>query len=253
MQYVRPVDYGAFRPTEFHSQRIGDDKSEVGSCVLILTRVPPGKRTPGHHVHTGDQFYFILDGDMNIHMGDKHYTATKDDLVFIPCGVPHHNWNSTDKDEVHFEFVVPAPPPTMSFAYRMTETDDVPTRVDDPYYIRRLDRTKFDPKRLSQVTLADFSTGSRHSRIDMARLPAGQADAGMHVHAFDRVFYTIEGTLSLMIGAEENTVVKDSYVILPAGVPHSVSNKGREAAMWLDIQVPEHLVPSADVPLTLNP
>ena len=30
-------------------------------------------------------------------------------LVFIPKGLPHWNWNTTDEEELHFELIVPAP------------------------------------------------------------------------------------------------------------------------------------------------
>ena len=31
-------------------------------------------------------------------------------LVIIPAGTPHWNWNEGTEDELHFELIVPTPP-----------------------------------------------------------------------------------------------------------------------------------------------
>ena len=37
-------------------------------------------------------------------------------LIFIPSGVPHHNWNEGGDPEVHLEIIAPAPLPTQPIA-----------------------------------------------------------------------------------------------------------------------------------------
>jgi quercetin dioxygenase-like cupin family protein len=250
-QYIIPVNYDEFRPTQFHSQWVGTEEQGVGSCYLIVTRVPPGTGTGSVHTHTGDQFYFIFDGDMNLRLGDQHHTATAGDLIFIPCAVPHRNWNTTDKDEIHFEFIVPNAQPNLARAYRGTfdvaniaEDQLIPTK--DPHYVRSLDYTKFDPKKTSSVTMADYSTGSHHARIDIMKWLADGEGREMRVKGYDDIYYTIDGSLQAMIGKERHTVPEHSYLYIPAGTPHAVWNEGAPANV-IHCLVPEPRVIEPDI------
>ena len=62
------------------------------------------------HIHTSDQFYYILQGEMNLELAGRHYTAGPNSLVWIPAGAPHRNWNTGTEDDIHFELIVPAEP-----------------------------------------------------------------------------------------------------------------------------------------------
>src|SRR5438105_8844959 len=101
MKYVRPVDFGAFPPTAFNSQRLADRSAGLDSCICICTRVPPGTgTTAGRHTHPADQFYYVLRGAMHVEIGGQVFAGVKpDSLVFIPAGVPQWNWNEGAEDE----------------------------------------------------------------------------------------------------------------------------------------------------------
>jgi mannose-6-phosphate isomerase-like protein (cupin superfamily) len=252
MEYVRPVDFGAFRPTEFHSQFIGDDKSDVTSCTLICTRVPPGTGTPSVHIHTGDQFYYILKGEMNLHLGDNHLTAGAGDLIFIPQSVPHRNWNSSNDEEIHFELIAPGIPPGMARSYRIGDPDPnaqlKPMKSD--HYIRHIDQSKFNPSEFSTIVMADRTTGSMHCRINLVRIPPKKSGPGMHVHTFDQFYYVISGTMQLEIGGQKHDAGPNTYVVLPAGVPHRNWNEGTEPEVHIAVLVPEPFPGArADVPV----
>ena len=87
--------------------------------------MPPGKGTPAVHTHQGDQFYFILKGEMNLQLADQVMKAKAGDLVFIPCAVPHRNFNDTNEDEIHFEFIVPGELPGLHAIERRIRPDEV--------------------------------------------------------------------------------------------------------------------------------
>src|SRR5882762_6204599 len=106
MQYVRPID--------FDSAEIKGDQGYLGkivyrgeTCVLIATQVPPGARGPRNHVHPMDQLYYVTDGEVTIKLGKDVHKAAADSAVFIPAGVPHHNWNEGSETEVHLEVLAP--------------------------------------------------------------------------------------------------------------------------------------------------
>ena len=239
MQYVRPVDFNAFKPTEFHSQRIADRSSGLDSCVLILTRVPPGTgTTAGLHVHYGDQLYYILSGRMNVQLGKEKLTAGPKDLVVIPRGMPHWNWNTSDQDEVHFEFICPPPPGNEAASTPVDESAPIPD-VKGLQLIRGLDESKFDLSRFSQVVMADRASGVDSVSLGVFRVPVGGRSPELHVHRFDQIYYTISGTMGIQIGLEEYTVPANSYVIIPAGMPHMNWNAGQDVQYFINARTPE--------------
>lgn len=257
-EYIIPVDFNAFRPNEFHSQWVGTEEQGIRGCYLIVTRVPPGTGTPSVHTHTGDQFYFIFKGEMNLRLGDQRHKAKAGDLVFIPCAVPHRNWNTTDDEEIHFEFIVPNAPPNLARSYRARfQVEDIPDEelkpAVDPHYVRSLDRSKFDANDISYVTLADYSSGSHHCRIDIFQVPPGKGAGELHVHTFDQVYYTMTGSMRLRLGEEEHSIVPNTYVYIPAGMPHTFHNDGAEMATHIHVQVPEEPASRASVPVRLRP
>jgi mannose-6-phosphate isomerase-like protein (cupin superfamily) len=252
LEYVRPVDFASFRPTDFHSQFIADAKSGVDSSLLICTRVPPGTGTSaGLHVHVADQFYYILSGRMTVQIGAAQYTADPGNLVFIPAGAPHWNWNEGSEDEVHVEMIVPTPPSGQPTVYPV-KVDQLEARpAVDSYYVRPLDESRLDPSSFSMVPLADRTTGSRSCRISVAQVPPGKGTP-LHLHTFDQFYFAISGTMQLQIGLENYTAGPNTYVLLPAGIPHRNWNDGPDMERHLNIQVPEMLpAPEADPPVLL--
>src|SRR5438874_1961678 len=112
MRYVHPVDFTVFPRDSFQSHRLADASTGLDSCICICTRVPPGKgTTSGLHTHPIDQLYYVLTGTMHARVGDRTFVAQPETLVIIPAGTPHWNWNEGTEDEVHFELIVPPPPP----------------------------------------------------------------------------------------------------------------------------------------------
>jgi mannose-6-phosphate isomerase-like protein (cupin superfamily) len=253
VDYIRPVDFAWFPPAEFRSQFIADRNTGVDSAMLICTRVPPGTGTSlGLHVHVADQFYYILRGRMQAQIGACQYTAEPGSLVFIPAGAPHWNWNEGKEDEVHAELIIPTPPGGHPTGYAVKVADLVAKPADDPFYVRPLDDSHFDPDRFSTVALADRTTGSRSCRISVAQVPPGKGTP-LHLHTFDQFYFILSGTMRLQIGLEEYTAGPNTYVLLPAGIPHRNWNDGAEMERHLNIQVPEMLgAPEADPPVRFS-
>jgi quercetin dioxygenase-like cupin family protein len=243
MEYVRPVDFTAFKPAEFHSQRIADRGSGLESCICICTRVPPGAGTTGGlHTHPADQFYYILTGTMHAEIDGRQFTAVPGDLVFIPAGTPHWNWNSGAEDEVHFELIVPSPPPGEPIAARIAAADGGrpgPTAERGSGLVVSLDPGGFAAERFSQITLRSRANGSHYCRFMVARVPAGGSGPPLHVHTFDQIYYVIKGTMQLEIGLRRYTAAPHTLVVLPAGMPHRNWNEGPDEEMHINLQVPE--------------
>lgn len=252
MVNIIPVDFAAFKPQDFHSQWVGTDAEGINTCFLIVTRVPPGKGTPAVHTHQGDQFYFIFKGEMNLQLADQHLKAKAGDLVYIPCAVPHKNWNSTNEEEIHFEFIVPGVFPGLARSYRTQWPEYELKPAENPHYIRSLDPSKFHPTERSAVTMADYSTGSHHCRIDIVQTPAGKGSMDLHVHTYDQVYYTMTGEMQLQIGRDTKAIAANTYVYLPAGTPHRYRNEGSGVATHIEVRVPEGVSAATSAPVKLE-
>ncbi|MBO0747764.1 MAG: cupin domain-containing protein [Acidimicrobiaceae bacterium] len=79
------------------------------NAAIYLAEVPAHKGGPPLHVHEFDQFYFILDGELNVQIGFDHYTVGPDNLVILPARVPHRQWNDGDVAEHHLTIIAPEP------------------------------------------------------------------------------------------------------------------------------------------------
>lgn len=83
---------------------------EVGSPELVLVDASvdseDGSGVPWH-IHPVDQLYFLLEGRLHVDVADTSFVARPFDLVVLPAGVPHRNWNPGPGAEHHLAFLVP--------------------------------------------------------------------------------------------------------------------------------------------------
>jgi uncharacterized cupin superfamily protein len=58
--------------------------------------VPPGAVGAGPHYHHGiDEFFYVLEGELVIRVGDEHHTAPRGAFVFVPRETVHGFHNSS--------------------------------------------------------------------------------------------------------------------------------------------------------------
>jgi len=84
---------------------------ESGSPELVLVDASvdaeEGAGVPWH-IHPVDQLYFLLEGRLHVEVADVAFEAEPFDLVVLPAGVPHRNWNPGPGVERHLAILVPA-------------------------------------------------------------------------------------------------------------------------------------------------
>ncbi|MFE2998731.1 cupin domain-containing protein [Nocardia sp. NPDC059246] len=89
-----------------------DKTDQCDSMFLYRATIPPGAAGPDLHVHRDyDQFYFILEGQLNVQLGLDEFVAEAGSLVVLPAGMPHRQWNASDRPERHLSLITPAPEP----------------------------------------------------------------------------------------------------------------------------------------------
>ena len=241
MQYIRPFDDAQAFDTGFPGYR-AQFVSRLEDALFIHSVIQEGGCGPGLHYHRSDQLYFLLNGNMNIQLGEHVRAIGPNTLVFIPAGLPHRNWNEGPGAENHFEMIIPTPMPGTPLALMVDEVDDVPAehRATQDAYVRPVTagdlREALPGFRLQ--ALADPASGSLHAVVNYAELDAGSGGPGTHIHKFDQYYLVIDGELTIEVALEEHVVGPDHLVVLPAGVPHRQYNSGTGTERHLVIIAP---------------
>jgi mannose-6-phosphate isomerase-like protein (cupin superfamily) len=238
MAPLRTVDPDAFDRTRYDTQHLFHGES----CVIIASSVPAGRSAFRRHRHEhGDQLYYVLEGEMHVLLGAEELTAGPDTLVYIPEGLPHHNWNEGEVDELHLEVIAPCPFPTLPLA---TPTDDPGGEAGDPtsYLVSRLDESafedtaRFDGFRLNRGLLPNRH--SEHVSPYVGEVEPGAAGPPLHIHPFDQFYFVLAGELSVQIGLEQLVATPGTLTVMPAGVPHRQWNAGPVTERHLTLLVP---------------
>lgn len=235
VRYVRHVDFDAYRREGYEFQILYSGES----CRVIASSVAAGAAAPPRHVHPVDQLYYVVKGEMHGQLGDEHFVAGPETLVFIPAGTPHHNWNEGPTDEFHFEVLAPGPHPDTAV---MTPTDSTDAGAG-PYFVRPLAVDGFAASLpgFSIQKLLQRSDGSTNMSLYIGVVEPAGGGPGTHVHNFDQFYYVLEGTLTGQVGLEPFTAGPHTLVVLPAGVPHRQWNESDASERHIALLAPEPL------------
>jgi mannose-6-phosphate isomerase-like protein (cupin superfamily) len=79
--------------------------------AINIATVQPGHRGPDYHIHTFDQFYFVLHGQLTIDVGFERFEAGPLSLVVLPAGIVHRQRNEGREAEEHLSIITPEPAP----------------------------------------------------------------------------------------------------------------------------------------------
>jgi mannose-6-phosphate isomerase-like protein (cupin superfamily) len=92
--------------------------------------------------------------------------------------------------------------------------------------------------RISAVFKADGDETQKAYSISEWWLEPHTGGPGAHCHAEDDVFYTIEGTMSFLIGDRWIDAPNGSFVLVPGGVTHDFENRSSSRAGVLNFSIP---------------
>jgi mannose-6-phosphate isomerase-like protein (cupin superfamily) len=80
-----------------------------GHVAINIATVQPGHQGPDYHIHTFDQFYFVLRGQLTIDVGFERHEAGPLSLVVLPAGIIHRQRNEGREPEEHLSIITPEP------------------------------------------------------------------------------------------------------------------------------------------------
>ena len=64
--------------------------AQTGGAFTFLEWSAPAGFGPPLHLHErDDEAFYLLEGELSLDCGDKHFTAGPGDFLFLPRGIPH--------------------------------------------------------------------------------------------------------------------------------------------------------------------
>jgi mannose-6-phosphate isomerase-like protein (cupin superfamily) len=209
------------------------------SATFIRSFVPAGQAGREFHTHEVDQLYLVLQGELEVVIGASVVTGKPHDLIVIPRGMSHRNFNRGESDELHLEVFVPSPPPWPTWV-QDAPRDDAPAPIE---LLRREDPAKTisyapNPGYRSNI-LADRGSGLEWGHVRIDRLDPGASGPGLHIHRFDQFYFVLEGRLSVEVAGERHEAGPHELAVLNAGVPHRQWNAGAEQVKFVTMNLPE--------------
>ncbi len=79
----------AFRPGMMSKAECGDN------LIMVCMEIDPGKEDTGHE-HSFDQCGMVLEGQMEMCIGEERQLLNANECYFIPSGM-RHGWKTLDK------------------------------------------------------------------------------------------------------------------------------------------------------------
>jgi quercetin dioxygenase-like cupin family protein len=226
--FVRKVDYSLFPVERFKSEVLY--WGERG--FVIASRVPPHSPGPISHTHTVDQMFFCYRGELELTLGDKVYNLKPGSLAMITAGVPHKHRNPAGTDEVHLELLVPGILPGLPIIEVVSD--------DEPWgpggYVAHIDDAKFEATDIAGWQLQWLVPRSPDPEI--AGISAGLIEAGagftdLRIREISEYLFVLAGEIELRINDEVQTVGPDNLILLPAGLPHALINRGSSEVRYV--------------------
>jgi quercetin dioxygenase-like cupin family protein len=90
------------------TEHVGGEQTG-GTCALLEFNVEPGYPVPPLHVHTHeDEISFVIEGDLDVTIGDETRTVHAGEAIFKPRGIPHAFAIAGDRPVRFLETMLPA-------------------------------------------------------------------------------------------------------------------------------------------------
>jgi quercetin dioxygenase-like cupin family protein len=120
---------------------------------------------------------------------------------------------------------------------------------DDFAYVRPVDPEVLagvDPSRRYSQKLIDHSSGGAHASVAYIRTPpGGGSPRGLHTHAWEQIFYLLDGVMRIEVDGQEMDVQPGHLIVFPAGVAHRNWNATDQATVHIAINTPMPLPAAA--------
>lgn len=75
----------------FHAKKLFDGTGEIQWGAVAY--IEPGGGPKGNHTHSDNHIFVVVDGEVEIVLGDASHIVGKDEMFFVDGMIPHSIWN----------------------------------------------------------------------------------------------------------------------------------------------------------------
>ncbi len=234
MRNATPADAGK-REGKWLVGGKGDDRV----CGVRLVRTARMDED-GFGICEADRVLYVIDGELSVQIGTETFAVGKNSAVMLPAGTPHSARIEAGEAE-YLEMLSPFVPGPL-----VAPADAVPV-ADAAGYVNAVDPAKFKSFGTAGFSLQEMSSramGAKHMMVNLARVEPAGGGPRNHIHAFDQLYFMLEGRMQVKVGMSEFVAEKHDLVFIPAGTVHTNFNPGPGVERHLMILSPEPMQPS---------
>jgi mannose-6-phosphate isomerase-like protein (cupin superfamily) len=219
------------------SEVLGGPSNGSDNAFLLYTRMAPGARGPALFTLPVEHYFVVVSGKMTVQIGTDTFTAEPMTGVVVPADVPHAVWNADAQPEAHLEVIAPAPSRDLLAMAKPAQ----PRKIDNAAkFIRRITvpPAKDLKPGLNGQVFTNRAMGSPNTiRLD-STMP-GSGGPATHVHRFEQVYFFVEGSTTIVYGADKRKASKNDIVILAPAVVHTNVNESGAPERHLTFLLPQ--------------
>jgi quercetin dioxygenase-like cupin family protein len=221
--------------------------------------------TVGAHVHSFEESFHVLDGEVVVETGDSATLLRAGDYGLVPVGVAHAWRNAGSHVARWADMLAPQPRARLGgdTMFVPPPRNAPPLAVDprDPRTRRfgHIEPANMDPGRQSQELLAvsasmrtallvysgitvkmmvDSDLGAQLQTMFMVQYePAGVA--GTHDHPFEETYMILEGEVDASFDGERHRLTAGDVAWAGVGCVHGFTNPADRPVRWLETQAPQ--------------
>jgi quercetin dioxygenase-like cupin family protein len=217
-----------------------------GALSVIDNTLPARWAGPPLHHHEFDEAFYVLDGEITFQVGDGLFAARRGAVAFAPGGVAHTLANLGDAPARYLLLCTPAgfeayfgrlaaeaageDPPAWALAPTPTVTT-VGGPIGDRGDVAAATPIARAGDQFNVVVHGEQNDG--RVGLMLNRMAPGAAGPPLHHHAFDEMFYVLDGELAFRVEDEIVTKRSGELVFVPGGVVHAFTNRGDAPARFL--------------------
>jgi mannose-6-phosphate isomerase-like protein (cupin superfamily) len=264
MHYVGKFDESAIKAHsmyENHSEGYGQVSLVDHSAGSLHTGLGVHQLKAGGtllpHVHSYEEGFYILSGEVLISLNDKAYLLGSGDYGAITVGSVHALRNVGQVPVRWLQMAAPQPKPegkerdTFFLKNTRFPTEGKPLDLNDlgGYALGHFDASQIPPMEdrppaapglegVSLNWLIDEKLGARHHRMALIEYQPG-VGIGLHDHAFEEGYFYLSGEAEATLDGESYHIQAGDVVWTGVGCVHSFANKSQEPVRWLETFSPQ--------------
>lgn len=240
-----------FRRASYVDRAMGSVHMGAGICYLDSQ----GFIEP--HLHSFEESFYVLDGNINLQIGEQTHQLRPGNFGLISTGVLHNWRNDSDQPTRWLEMQAPQPRPLDYGRDTFFIADGSTTLASSPPMLGYFDESQlprpggpsqmegFNPTTGVAIKMfVDRSFGAIHQSLFLIQYQPG-AKIDLHDHTFEESYFIVSGNVRATADGNTYNLGAGDVIWTGVGCIHSFANIGNELVRWIETQAP--LPPSKEV------